>query len=392
MADAVWLAVALPGALIWLAVLLLPWRPWGTQERLEAADGSLPTTDLRHVTVVIPARDEAENIGRTLAAVRGQGGGPNVVVVDDRSTDGTAATARATGLDHLRILEGTELPPGWTGKLWALEQGLAEVTTPYTLLLDADIELAPGMIAAMLEKLERERLQLVSLMATLSTGSFWERLLLPAFVYFFKLLYPFRLANTEGRRTAAAAGGCVLIETVALRRIGAFASLKNELIDDCALAARCKAAGVKTWIGLSRSAACHRRYRTLGPIWEMVARTAYSQLRSSPWLLAGCVAMLSWAFWLPIAGLTAPPAGARLAAATALVAMMFTYLPVLRYYGMSPAWALLLPLAGTLYLAMTIDSARRHRTGMRSRWKGRVYATPNAAPGGGGRGSGVGQE
>ena len=216
---------------------------------------------------------------------------------------------------------------------------------------------------------------MVSLMATLETRGFWEKLLLPAFVYFFKLLYPFHLSNSSFQWVAAGAGGCVLAETRILREIGAFNSLKDELIDDCALAARVKGAGHRIWTGLSHSFISHRRYDGIGKIWEMVARTAYTQLRYSPWLLVGCVAMLSWAFWLPVLGLAASTSAAQIASLTALAAMIATYLPTLRFYRLSPLWALMLPVTGTLYLAMTINSAWRYYRGVRSSWRGRVYSS-----------------
>lgn len=369
-----WLLACVPGAVIWLIILLLPWRPWSTRERLEG-DGDSPPPDARDLTVLIPARNEAPQIGRTLAAIREQAPDITVLLVDDRSDDGTADEAQSLGLVNLRVIQGQSMPAGWTGKLWALDQGLAAVETPLTLLLDADIELAPGIITALLDKRRQDGLKMVSLMATLEARGFWEKLLLPAFVYFFKLLYPFRLSNSSLRWVAAGAGGCVLVDTGVLREVDAFASLKHELIDDCALAAQIKAAGHRIWTGLSRSVVSHRRYDGIGKIWEMVARTAYTQLRYSPLLLAGCVAVLSWAFWLPVIGLAAGDATSRLLSLIAMIAMIITYLPTLRFYHLSPLWALLLPLTGTLYLAMTVDSAWRYLRGVRSTWRGRVYST-----------------
>jgi hypothetical protein len=240
--DLTWLLACLPGALIWLAVLLLPWRPWSTRERLQPSN---PGRDLKpgELTVLIPARNEAAQIGRTLNALRDQIGESQVVLVDDQSDDGTAEVARNLGVDGLEIVDGVPMPAGWTGKLWALHQGLERVTTPRVLLLDADIEVGDGVVSTLLGKMDDDGLQMASVMARLSTSGWWEKLLLPAFVYFFKLLYPFRLANDPRRRTAAAAGGCVLLETEVLRSIGGFTALKNELIDDCALAARIKDAG-----------------------------------------------------------------------------------------------------------------------------------------------------
>jgi glycosyltransferase involved in cell wall biosynthesis len=180
------LLACVPGAVLWLIVLLLPWRPWSTRERLEG-NGCLPPPEARDLTVLIPARNEARQIARTLGALKVQAPELQVLVVDDRSDDGTAEVALAVGLPRLRVIPGRPMVNGWTGKLWALDQGLAEVATPLTLLLDADIELCPGVIAALLEQRRTKDLQMVSLMATLETRGFWEKLLLPAFVYFFKL-------------------------------------------------------------------------------------------------------------------------------------------------------------------------------------------------------------
>lgn len=372
MAEHLWLLATIPGAVLWLIILMLPWRPWSTRERLESGPSSQPA-DLKGITVLIPARNEADGIARTLAALQRQGPGLEIVVIDDTSEDDTAGVARAAGPEGTRVIEGTALPDGWTGKLWALEQGLTEVRTKYTLLLDADIEVGDGIIARMLEFLQTRDVKMVSLMATLSMAGLWEKLLMPSFIYFFKLLYPFHLANSPSSRVAAAAGGTVLIETSVLREIGGFAALRDELIDDCALAAKVKAAGHGAWVGLSHSVVSHRRYSTLRSIWNMVARTAYTQLQYSPAILFGCVLALLWTFILPLAGLFAPDPTARAAAIVAGITAAVTYLPTLIYYRRSPAWALLLPLIGALYLAMTVDSARRYSKGIRSEWRGRVY-------------------
>jgi len=384
--EHLWLLATVPGAVLWLIILLLPWRPWSTREHLESESGpSSDPADLSDITVLIPARNEAEGIGRTLADLAtnaGEKSGLKVVVIDDQSEDDTAGVARATGPAGTRVIEGKVLPDGWTGKLWALEQGLAEVNTRYTLLLDADIELGGGIIGRVLELLRARNVKMVSLMATLSMVGLWEKLLMPSFIYFFKLLYPFHLANSSSSRVAAAAGGTVLIETGVLHEIGGFAALKDELIDDCALAAKVKAAGHGTWVGLSHSVVSHRRYPTLRSIWNMVARTAYTQLQYSPAILVGCVLALLWTFVLPLAGLFAPDPAARTAAIVAGATAALTYLPTLIYYRRSPAWALLLPIVGALYLAMTVNSAYRYSKGTRSEWRGRVYATeePRCGP------------
>jgi hopene-associated glycosyltransferase HpnB len=359
--------------LIWLGVLALPWAPWRTRERL-ASDAAAPPPDLSDITAIVPARDEAATIETVLRALVAQGDGLRVVVVDDGSGDGTAAAAQRVAAAGLEVMAGRPLPRGWTGKLWALEQGRRRVTTPWILLMDADVVLAPGALAALRARLDREGAQLGSLMVELAMAGFWERLLLPPFVYFFRLLYPFELANAPASRVAAAAGGCILIETRVLEEIGGFHALRDALIDDCTLARRVKSRGHRTWIGLTRSARSLRRYDDLGSIWGMVARTAYTQLRYSVVLLVLCTVALAAAFWLPVIGLFAPLALARWLAAAALVAMVVSYLPSLRYYGLPGLWAITLPVAGTLFLAMTWTSAVRYWAGTRSRWKGRTYS------------------
>lgn len=358
-------------AALWLAILLLPWRPWSTREVLEA-DPDITGEDMSDVTALIPARNEAPNIATVLRSANLQGTGLKIVLIDDGSTDGTAQVARACGIEHLTVLVGAPLSPGWTGKLWALEQGRRRVDTRLTLLLDADIALAPGTLAALRAKMDREGLHLVSLMAEPPLESLWEKLLLPAFVYFFKLLYPFRLSNSRNRAVAAAAGGCIFLETRLLDSIGGFAALRDALIDDCALARRAKAHGYRTWLGLTRSARIVRRYR-LPDIWEMVARTAFTQLRYSIAWLAVCTAALVTAFWIPVAGLIFPDINEKFLAMVGFLAMAFTYVPVLRFYGLGAHWALTLPLTGTLYLAMTWTSAMRYWAGYRSHWKARTY-------------------
>jgi hopene-associated glycosyltransferase HpnB len=360
----IWLAA--PGLIIWAAIAFLPWRSWSTRESLDAVSGN-SRADLGRITVLIPARNEADVIRATLESVAAQGQGHGLIVIDDQSDDGTAAA-------DLSVIRGEPLPAGWTGKLWALEQGRRRAASPLLLLLDADIELRPGVMAALQDKLEREQLSLVSLMARLSMSGFWERLLVPAFVYFFKLLYPFRLSNSDFRHVAAAAGGCILVRSDALAEIGGFAALRGRLIDDCSLAAAIKRSGRRTWVGLTHSAISSRRYRGLRPIWDMVARTAYTQLHHSPLLLAVCTLLMLAAFAMPVAALLVPHAVAQSLAALSLLLMAASYVPLLRYYGMSPLWSAVLPAAGTLFLLMTWSSALRHWQGSGSLWKDRSYA------------------
>lgn len=365
---------AIVGALLWLGVLVAPWRPWSTRERLQARHGAEQDADLRDITVLIPARNEAQAIACCVSALGTQGEGLRVVIVDDQSTDGTAAAVPELPDLRLEVVAGQALPEGWAGKLWALEQGLQRVHTPLTLLLDADIVLAPGMLATLRSRLLQQELDLISVMPRLRMQGFWERLLIPAFIFFFKLLYPFRLANSRSPRFAAAAGGCILLRTEALRRIGGFAALRDALIDDCTLARRFKAAGRLTWTGLTHSARSLREYRRLSEIWNMVARSAFTQLRYSTTALVACSALMIIGFWGPIAGLALGEGLIQWVGLIGLAALLACYLPTLRYYRLSPFWALLLPIIATLYLAMTWTSAVRCWRGVRSRWKGRSYA------------------
>jgi hopene-associated glycosyltransferase HpnB len=369
-----WIVLALPGALIWSTLLLLPWRPWRVREVLEAND--IPANvELADVTVLIPARNEAETIASALGALNSQGHALKTVLVDDQSTDATVELARAAATHELLVIAGQPLPVGWTGKLWALQQGRAYLERPLTLLMDADIELAPGTIAALRRTMEQKQIRFISLMAALRMQTFWEKLLLPAFIFFFRLLYPFNLSNDPtNRRVAAAAGGCILLETKLVDEIGGFAALRGALIDDCTLARRVKDSGASTWVGLTHSVRSVRRYDRLEAIWNMVARSAFTQLHYSTAALLGCTAVFIAAFWLPLATLLLADWPAQAVAGLAALAMIISYLPTLRFYRLGSGWALTLPLIGTLYLAMTWSSALRYWRGQRSRWKDRVYS------------------
>jgi hopene-associated glycosyltransferase HpnB len=359
--------LAIVPVLMWLGLLLVPWRPWSTREHLEVDASAEPRLDV--ITVLIPARNEADVIGATLRGLQSQGDGLQIIVIDDQSTDDTAGIASA--FPNVRVIVGAPLPEGWAGKLWALEQGRQYVRTSLTLLLDADIELRPGMLATLLQHKQREQRQFVSIMADLRRTSFWDRLLLPAFVYYFKLLYPFAVSNSRSTLVAAGAGGCILVDTTMLGRIGAFASLRDALIDDCALARQVKRAGGRTWIGLSRDVVSLRPYGSFDSIHRMVARSAFTQLGYSTAVLLIVTALFLLAYGVPLALLGA--AHVWPLAWLALGAMMLGYLPMLRYYRMPLWWALLLPLGAALYLGMTWSSAVRYWRGVRSQWKGRVY-------------------
>lgn len=368
----VWIILTFLPMLLWGGLLIVPWHPWRVREVLDAAF-SMDVESLTDVTVLIPARDEARYIGRALDSVRAQGPGPRIILVDDQSMDDTARVAARSGGSPLTVIEGALPPPGWSGKLWALEQGRRHVRSEWILLLDADIQLDPGILRALLLKAKTEDLQLVSLMARLRMKGFWERLLMPAFIYFFKLLYPFRLSNTPSSRVAAAAGGCILLKTAVLHELRGFGCIRDALIDDCALAGAVKSSGGRTWIGLSHSVKSLRTYDSLSAIGHMVTRTAFYQLRYSALLLCLLTLGMTLMFWVPVAGLAYPSPWATLIAVMSLCAMTVSYLPILQFYGLPFRWAGALPLIGTIYLVMTWMSAIRFWRGEGARWKGRSY-------------------
>jgi hopene-associated glycosyltransferase HpnB/hopanoid biosynthesis associated membrane protein HpnM len=370
MMEALATALVAVSVLMWLAVLLIPWRPWSSQPFLDAqSDGG----DLSDVTVLIPARNEAAVIQKTLAALKAQGRNLSLVVVDDQSADGTAGLARKAWAERIVVVAGAPLPSGWSGKLWALEQGRQHVQTQLVLLMDADIELKPGIVGCLREHMQRHEIAFISLMAVPMMSNFWEKLLMPAFVYFFKLLYPFYLSNSDKSKVAAAAGGCILMQSRLLDEIGGFAAIKDELIDDCSLAKRIKSKGHKKWIGLTHSVCSIRPYQQLRQIWNMVTRTAFTQLRYSIGLLLACTVLMAFAFGMPVAGLFFAASTTQYLALTACMAMALSYFPTLKFYGRSPLWVLSLPLIGMIYLAMTWNSALRYFRGERARWKDRNY-------------------
>jgi hopene-associated glycosyltransferase HpnB len=355
----------------WAGVLLAPWAAWLCRERLEAEQGRPASPPPDDLAVLIPARDEAGVIGETLRALAVAAPAAQVAVIDDQSADATTSVARTSGLPRLTVLAGTAPPPGWTGKLWALQQGLDRVATPWVLLLDADIRLAPGMLAALRRKAD-EGYALVSLCAEPCWRSLAARWLLPAFVYFFKLLYPFALANAPASRVAAAAGGVVLVDRSALLDAGGFGAWRGAIIDDCTLAARVKRKGYRCWIGLTHGATSQRS-ANLRDIAHMIARSAFVQLRESLLLTLAVSALLIVAFWVPVLALAFGPTHARAVGLLGLLAMLACYLPTLAYYRRNPLSGLLLPLAATFFLGATWYSAWRAFTGTRSVWKGRRY-------------------
>ena len=363
---------------VWGIILVLPWQPWRTRESLNAAN-CCSDEPLNHITIVIPARNEAEVLPATLGALLSENRGLRIIVVDDNSSDATAVLVKGLGSDRIRLLSGEALPTGWTGKLWAQQQGINQVETSLTLLLDADIVVDPGTIDSLLALKHDSDARFVSLLAAPQMISFWERLLMPAFVYFFKMLYPFSLSNSTRSRVAAAAGGCILLETQLIRQIGGLNVLKGAVIDDCTLAKLVKLRGNRIWTGLSRSVRSQRPYQRLSDIWDMVARTAYTQLYYSVWLLALCTLLLLILFLVPVVGLFAANSVLQGLSVLALAVMLVTYLPCLRYYDCHGGWVITLPFAAAIYLAMTWSSAIRYWRGERTRWKGRVYKNDQIA-------------
>lgn len=376
--------VAAVGLAAWLWLALLRGRFWWTDIRLPAAP---PASRWPSVAIIVPARDEAAILPQTmptLLALR-YPGPMRVILVDDGSTDGTGELV-ARHWPSVHIVSPGPPPPGWAGKLWALQAGVeAAADAELLLLTDADITHTPDSLERLVCVAQDRSLDLVSQMARLRCRTAWERLIVPAFVYFFALLYPMRWVNRVGTRTAAAAGGCVLVRRDALVRGGGFAAIRGAVIDDVALAGIVKRSGGRVYLGLAGTVASVRPYPSLASLWHMVARSAYAQLRHNPVLLAATGLGLMMVFLGPpvstVAGLIGPaglvgdPLLAGLGTAAWLV-MAATYAPMLRYYGQPLAAALLLPFTATLYLGMTVDSARRHYSGRGAAWKGRTYSRP----------------
>jgi len=382
------LVLASLSILAWLVLIFGRGWFWRADQRLPAfAD---PPADWPEVVAIIPARNEAQTIGAVLEshARTSYPGRFSVILVDDGSTDDTAEIARtlAQASRHpIHLLETPPLPQGWTGKLWALETGARAAAdlapeARYILLTDADISHAPDTLARLVAQAEVHDLALVSLMARLDARGFWGALLIPAFVFFFQKLYPYRWINDPARDTAGAAGGCILVRCEALAGIGGFADIRDALIDDCALAARIKLGTPRRaiWLGLaSGEAVSLRDNRTLGSIWTMVARNAFTQIRRSALLLAGSMLALLVTYLAgPLAVLGLALHGDNLTATLGAVAWMLSglaYLPTIRLYGLAPWKSLGLPLAALLYGAMTVSSAIAHWRGRGGAWKGRTY-------------------
>jgi len=342
-----------------------------------------PLTNAR-VTVVIPARNEAGGIASTVTSLLAQDhpGPLGIVLVDDHSTDGTAdlarAAARALGAEErLDIIAARDLPAGWTGKLWAVSEGLdrARATAPdFILLTDADITHAPDNVSTLVRRALADDLDLTSLMVRLSTETLAEKALIPAFVFFFFMLYPPRWAANPRSRLAAAAGGCMLVRPAALEKIGGIASIRGALIDDCSLAAAIKHAGGRIHLAPSRTTISSRVYGSAGEIWSMIARTAFTQLHYSALLLVGTVFGLAVTYLAPpLLALFAHGPAAWLGLG-AWIVMAACFLPTVRLYGRHPAWAFALPAIAAFYSTATIGSAINYWRGKGGQWKGRSQA------------------
>lgn len=384
------LGLTLISLLLWVGLLWGWGQFWQADQRLEAPASHLESWP--SVCAVIPARNEAEMLPQTLGSLLTQDypGSFKVVLVDDQSTDDTSeiAQAIAAGLDQsarLRVVNGQPLMEGWTGKLWALQQGIqSEQADPpaYWLFTDADIVHHDTNLAELTTKAVQDQLDLVSLMVLLRCESVWERLLIPAFVFFFQKLYPFPWVNDPNHTIAAAAGGCILIRSEALTRIGGMPPLRNALIDDCALAQAVKSSGSRgIWLGLTQRTRSLRPYPALSSLWQMVARTAYTQLNYSPWLLLGTLVGMTLLYWIaPISlvmGIMMQSLALSLVAGLTWLLMGVAYQPTLRLYNCSPVFGLALPGIGLLYTLMTLDSALQHWRGQGGQWKGRSYSHPS---------------
>jgi len=381
-----WIAAVSLAAWLWL--LLCQGFFWRTDVRLPPRRDP---DEWPSVCVVVPARDEAAVLPASLPSLLAQEypGRAEIFLLDDGSSDGTGELAReladTRGGLPLTVASPGEPPVGWTGKLWAVRHGidLARARGPeYLLLTDADIAHAPDSLRALVAAARSGGFDVVSQMARLRVESLWERLVVPAFVYFFAQLYPFRRIGRKGTRTAAAAGGCVLLRTEAAERARIPDAIRHAVIDDVALARAVKGSGGHIWLGLAERVDSVRPYPRLHDLWRMVSRSAYAQLRHNPLLLVGTVAGLALVYLVPpaalVAGLATGDGAAGLVGGAAWLVMTGTYIPMLRYYR-QPLWlAPLLPFTAFLYLLMTLDSAVQHYRGRGAAWKGRTYARPDA--------------
>jgi hopene-associated glycosyltransferase HpnB len=362
--------IALLSLLIWLYLVLAHGKFWSSGPILQPATPA----ELPEVDVIVPARDEAETIGPVIASLVAQDyAGPlRITLVDDNSTDGTAAAAGTA--PNLRVLRGQPKPAGWSGKLWAVSQGVAASSAPVLLFTDADIVHDPRHLSSLVARLLQPRVEMVSEMVRLNCTSFPERALVPAFVYFFQMLYPFASVNNPRSAVAAAAGGTVLVRREALERMGGIEAIKDALIDDVTLAKAIKKVG-PIYLGHSGLAASVRPYPHFADIWQMVSRTAFTQLRHSFALLLLTLLGLTLVWLVPAWGILFGTGWSFVGALAAFLLAAASYVPTLRRYRRNPLWSLTLPLIALFYMAATVASALNHWFGGGSRWKSRSYGT-----------------
>lgn len=376
-------ALALVPLLVWLYLFAGRGMFWLTRER-DDGDALLPAAGLPSVVAIVPARDEADVIATAVTSLLMQDyNGPfRIILVDDGSSDGTADVASRAALasgcgSRLEIISGTERPEGWTGKVWAMNQGLAHAAMnnapDYVLFTDADIAHMRDSVGHLVARAETRQLVLVSLMAKLKCETGAEKLLIPAFVFFFAMLFPFSWVNNPARDAAAAAGGCMLVRRAALDNAGGLERIARAIIDDCALARLLKVQG-PIWLGLTERVESLRPYGGVGEIGHMVARSAYAQLRYSPLLLAGALSGMVMVYLAPALLAVIAHGLSRIAGVGAWLLMALLFQPILRFYRLSPLWGLGLPLTGTLYALFTLDSGVQHWRGRGGMWKGRVQA------------------
>jgi hopene-associated glycosyltransferase HpnB len=371
------------GLAVWLYLLLARGGFWraNIRDRDDAAQpGEWPS-----VAAVVPARNEADVILASLSALLSQNYPKplHVILVDDQSEDGTGEAARRAAAalgaeERLTVLRGAPLAPGWTGKLWAVHQGVERASSlagppRYLLLTDADIAYEPGVLRRLVARAEAGSLVLTSLMVKLRCESLAERALIPAFVFFFQMLYPFDWVNRRGHAMAAAAGGCMLVRADALEAAGGIKAIRGSLIDDCALG-RCMKKQGGIWLGLTDSVHSLRPYPHFSDIRRMVARSAYDQLGYSPLLLCGTVIGMTLAYLIPPLLAIFGTGIAQAMGAITWGLMTIAFLPIVRFYRLSPMWAAALPIIATMYMVYTIDSAFQHWRGRGGLWKGRVQA------------------
>ena len=378
--------VAAVALVIWIYLVAGRGGFWCAGER----DGGGPSPIVwPDVIAVIPARDEAAGVGQTVGSLLGQDypGSFSLIVVDDESVDGTTDVARLAaaaigGVDRLTIVAGAAPPAGWTGKLWAVKQGVERATTAapeFLLLTDADIVYPPDALRRLVSQSLSEGLALFSMMARLRCESLAERALIPAFIFFFQMLYPFSWVNDRRRATAAAAGGCMLVRREALQAAGGIEVIRGSLIDDCAMARILKKQG-PIRLSLSERVISIRPYSTMDEIRRMVVRSAYAQLRYSPLLLAVALAGLTFVFVVPVLAALFGHGAAQISALLAWVIMAVAFQPTLRFYGLSPLWGPILPAIALVYMAFTLESAYQSVRGRGGLWKGRVQSRATEAP------------